>query len=64
MPVALITGGSAGLGLALATALAERDWDLIIDAAGNRLSGPPPRPSESGPWLFREMSTTRLTGTN
>jgi NAD(P)-dependent dehydrogenase (short-subunit alcohol dehydrogenase family) len=34
MPVALITGGSAGLGLALATALAERDWDLIIDARG------------------------------
>jgi NAD(P)-dependent dehydrogenase (short-subunit alcohol dehydrogenase family) len=34
MPVALITGGSAGLGLALATALAERDWNLIIDARG------------------------------
>ena len=35
MPVALITGGSTGLGLALATALAERDWDLIIDARGD-----------------------------
>jgi NAD(P)-dependent dehydrogenase (short-subunit alcohol dehydrogenase family) len=35
MPVALITGGSAGLGLALAAALAERDWDLIIDARGS-----------------------------
>ncbi|HST85920.1 MAG TPA: SDR family oxidoreductase [Kineosporiaceae bacterium] len=34
MPVALITGGSAGLGLALATALAERGWSLIIDARG------------------------------
>ena len=34
MPLALITGGSAGLGLALATALAERDWHLIIDARG------------------------------
>lgn len=34
MPVALITGASAGLGLALATALAERDWNLIIDARG------------------------------
>jgi NAD(P)-dependent dehydrogenase (short-subunit alcohol dehydrogenase family) len=36
MPVALITGGSAGLGLALATALAERDWSLIIDARGQQ----------------------------
>jgi NAD(P)-dependent dehydrogenase (short-subunit alcohol dehydrogenase family) len=34
MPVALITGASAGLGLALAGALAEREWDLIIDARG------------------------------
>lgn len=34
MPVALITGGSAGLGLALAAALAERNWHLIIDARG------------------------------
>ncbi|KAA1397906.1 SDR family NAD(P)-dependent oxidoreductase [Aeromicrobium ginsengisoli] len=30
MPRALITGGSAGLGLALATGLAERDWDVVI----------------------------------
>jgi NAD(P)-dependent dehydrogenase (short-subunit alcohol dehydrogenase family) len=36
MPVALITGASAGLGLALAVALAERDWGLIIDARGDR----------------------------
>jgi NAD(P)-dependent dehydrogenase (short-subunit alcohol dehydrogenase family) len=34
MPVAIITGGSAGLGLALAGALAERGWNLIIDARG------------------------------
>jgi NAD(P)-dependent dehydrogenase (short-subunit alcohol dehydrogenase family) len=32
MPVALITGASAGLGKALATALARRSWTLIIDA--------------------------------
>ncbi|MGH3716242.1 MAG: SDR family oxidoreductase, partial [Micromonosporaceae bacterium] len=34
MPVALITGASAGLGLATARALAARDWTLIIDARG------------------------------
>ena len=33
-PVALITGASRGLGLALATALAERGWRLIIDGRG------------------------------
>jgi NAD(P)-dependent dehydrogenase (short-subunit alcohol dehydrogenase family) len=32
--VALITGGSRGLGLALARALAARGWTLIIDARG------------------------------
>jgi NAD(P)-dependent dehydrogenase (short-subunit alcohol dehydrogenase family) len=32
MPTAVITGASRGLGLALSRALAERDWNLIIDA--------------------------------
>jgi short-subunit dehydrogenase len=32
MPVALVTGASAGLGKALATALARRQWTLILDA--------------------------------
>lgn len=31
MSTALITGGSAGLGLALAAALAARDWTVVID---------------------------------
>jgi NAD(P)-dependent dehydrogenase (short-subunit alcohol dehydrogenase family) len=30
-PVAVVTGASAGLGLALAEALARRDWALVID---------------------------------
>jgi NAD(P)-dependent dehydrogenase (short-subunit alcohol dehydrogenase family) len=33
-PVAIITGGSAGLGLALARQLARDGWRLIIDARG------------------------------
>jgi NAD(P)-dependent dehydrogenase (short-subunit alcohol dehydrogenase family) len=33
-PVALITGASAGLGLALAQGLAERGWALVVDARG------------------------------
>jgi NAD(P)-dependent dehydrogenase (short-subunit alcohol dehydrogenase family) len=34
MPVAIITGASRGLGRALARALAERDWTLVLDARG------------------------------
>jgi NAD(P)-dependent dehydrogenase (short-subunit alcohol dehydrogenase family) len=40
MPLAIITGASAGLGHALATELAHRKWSLIIDARnGDRLAG-------------------------
>ncbi|MGZ4185423.1 MAG: SDR family NAD(P)-dependent oxidoreductase [Solirubrobacteraceae bacterium] len=34
MPIAIITGASRGLGLALARTLAQRDWALILDARG------------------------------
>jgi len=34
MPLAIITGSSRGLGLALARALAQRGWTLVIDARG------------------------------
>ncbi|MGH3362600.1 MAG: SDR family NAD(P)-dependent oxidoreductase [Nocardioides sp.] len=51
MPVAVITGASRGLGLSLATALAERGWSLVVDARGaddlgsatSRLPGGPHR---------------------
>jgi len=36
MPLAIITGSSRGLGLALARGLAEREWALVIDARGGR----------------------------
>lgn len=34
MPLAIITGASRGLGLALARALAQRGWALVLDARG------------------------------
>jgi len=42
MNVALVTGGSAGLGRALVTALADRGWTVITDARdGSRLPQSP-----------------------
>jgi NAD(P)-dependent dehydrogenase (short-subunit alcohol dehydrogenase family) len=34
MPVAIVTGASQGLGLALARGLSERGWQLVVDARG------------------------------
>jgi NAD(P)-dependent dehydrogenase (short-subunit alcohol dehydrogenase family) len=34
MPIGIVTGASRGLGLALARALVERGWQLVIDARG------------------------------
>jgi NAD(P)-dependent dehydrogenase (short-subunit alcohol dehydrogenase family) len=34
MPVAIVTGASRGLGLALARALDERGWRVVVDARG------------------------------
>jgi NAD(P)-dependent dehydrogenase (short-subunit alcohol dehydrogenase family) len=36
MPLAIITGASRGLGLALARSLAQRGWALVLDARGAR----------------------------
>jgi NAD(P)-dependent dehydrogenase (short-subunit alcohol dehydrogenase family) len=36
MPLAIITGASRGLGLALARELAQRSWALVLDARGGR----------------------------
>ena len=33
-PVAIVTGASRGLGLALASSLSERGWRLVVDARG------------------------------
>jgi NAD(P)-dependent dehydrogenase (short-subunit alcohol dehydrogenase family) len=34
MPVAIVTGASRGLGLALSRSLAQRGWKLVVDARG------------------------------
>jgi NAD(P)-dependent dehydrogenase (short-subunit alcohol dehydrogenase family) len=36
MPIAIITGASRGLGLALARTLASHNWALVLDARGER----------------------------
>jgi NAD(P)-dependent dehydrogenase (short-subunit alcohol dehydrogenase family) len=36
MPVGIVTGASRGLGLALARALDERGWRLVVDARGDK----------------------------
>jgi NAD(P)-dependent dehydrogenase (short-subunit alcohol dehydrogenase family) len=36
MPVGIVTGASRGLGLALARALDERGWRLVVDARGGK----------------------------
>jgi NAD(P)-dependent dehydrogenase (short-subunit alcohol dehydrogenase family) len=49
MPVAIITGGSRGLGLAVATGLAAAGWRLVLDA-------------RDGPALSAAMSSAALHG--
>ena len=46
--VAIVTGASRGLGLALAGALAERGWRLIVDARGAAELAAQRTPTKSG----------------
>jgi len=62
MPTAIVTGASRGLGLALAHALAERGWRLVVDAregaalhaAAARLSGATALPGDVGDPAHRQ----------
>ena len=56
MPTAIVTGASRGLGLALARALAERGWRLVIDA---RDAGPL---NEAATELARTTNVAALAG--
>ena len=56
MPTAIVTGASRGLGLALARALAERGWRLVIDA---RDAGPL---QDAAAELARATDVAALTG--
>ena len=48
MPVGIITGASRGLGLALARALDERGWRLVVDARGAEALAEARRPERGG----------------
>ncbi len=56
MPTAIVTGASRGLGLALARALAERGWRLVIDA---REAGPL---QDAAAQLARSTDVAALSG--
>ncbi len=57
MPVAVVTGASRGLGLALARSLADRGWSLVIDARhADALS------SAAGELAGRAAAVTALAG--
>ncbi len=55
-PVAVVTGASRGLGLALATALAGRGWHLVIDARD------PDRLAAAADELSRTTQVTAVSG--
>ena len=56
MDVAIVTGASRGLGLALAEALADRGWGLVIDARGSDALG------EAAARLARRTTVLAITG--
>ena len=63
MPVAIVTGASRGLGLALARALDERNWRLIIDARdGAALRRPRRRRSKASSPSPATLPTQRTAG--
>ena len=60
---AIITGASRGLGLALARALAERGWALVVDARGAAALERCGRRARASPTSSRSPATSPTTGT-
>ena len=63
MPVAIVTGGSRGLGEALAAGLLERGWSVVTDARdAGALAATADRLVPRYPWMPRARSARRRPG--